>query len=200
MKTRCNASPESLVEIASRYGALLVVVLGVAGCGGDPNALDESKLSAPASGYTLGSGDRVHIVVFGQPDMTGDYTVDGEGKIAFPLIGTVRGGGATAHQLEQTIAHKLSPNYIRNPNVSVDVLTYRPFYIVGEIKNPGSYPYVNGMTIINAVALAGGFTYRAKEDQFYITRGAGAARHKYVAEQATNVAPGDVVTVRERYF
>jgi len=121
--------------------------------------------------------------------------------LAFPLIGQVRAGGMTAHQLEREIESKLKPDYLRDPNVSVVVLTYRPFYIVGEVKTPGSYPYVSGMTIINAVALAGGFTYRAKESSFYLTRTEKDGQKKRVdATPDTTVQPGDVITVRERYF
>ena len=151
--------------------------------------------------YKLGSGDRVRIVVFNQKDMTGEYLVDGTGMLAFPLIGQVRAGGLTAHQLEKAIEAKLKPDYLRDPNVSVVVLTYRPFYIVGEVKTPGSYPYVTGMTIINAVDLAGGFTYRAKESSFYLTRTEKDGQKKRVdATPDTTVQPGDVITVRERYF
>ncbi|MGH3578604.1 MAG: polysaccharide biosynthesis/export family protein, partial [Mycobacterium sp.] len=121
-------------------------------------------------GYKLGSGDHVRITVFGQQDLTGEYAVDGSGMLAFPLIGQVQAGGLTANGLERLLASKLSPNYLKNPSIGVEVLTYRPFYIVGEVKTPGSYQYVAGMTVLNAVALAGGFTYRAREDSFYVTK------------------------------
>jgi protein involved in polysaccharide export with SLBB domain len=151
--------------------------------------------------YKLGNGDKVRITVFGQQDLTGEYFVDGTGMLSFPLIGQVRAGGLTANELERAIANKLKPNYLKNPDVSATVLTYRPFYIVGEVKTPGSYPYVSGMTVINAIALAGGFTYRAKESSFYLTRQEKDGSKKRVdANQETSVQPGDVITVRERYF
>ena len=152
-------------------------------------------------GYKLGPGDHLRINVFNQKDLTGEYLVDGTGLLAFPLIGSVQAGGLTAHELERAITNKLKPDYLRDPNVNVVVLTYRPFYIVGEVKTPGSYPYVSGMTVINAIALAGGFTYRAKESSFYLTRADKDGRkNRMDATPDTSVQPGDVITVRERYF
>jgi polysaccharide export outer membrane protein len=149
-------------------------------------------------GYRLGSGDRVRVIVFGETDMTGEYQIDGKGKLAFPLIGVVDAGGLTATELEKAIADKLSPDYLKDPSVSVEVMTYRPFYIVGEVQKPGAYPYVAGMTILNGVAMAGGFTYRAREGDFYIERG--GQGEKVDAGPNTEVQPGDVITVRERWF
>jgi protein involved in polysaccharide export with SLBB domain len=170
-----------------------------------------SQVSTPANsgataapnvdtGYQLGSGDKVHITVFGQKDLTGDYQIDGVGNLAFPLIGSVHAGGMTATELQQAIASKLSPAYIRNPSVSVEVINYRPFYILGEVKTAGVYPYISGMTVLNAVAIAGGFTYRARENDFYIQRMENGRHIKMDADQDTPVRPGDVITVRERFF
>ncbi len=169
------------------------------GLASQPPAGQQAPVQSPD--YRLGNGDKVRITVFGQQDLTGEYFVDGSGMLAFPLIGQVKAGGLTASELERAIANKLKPNYLKNPDVSAVVLTYRPFYIVGEVKTPGSYPYVSGMTVINAVALAGGFTYRAKESSFYLTRQEKDGSKKRVeASQETPVQPGDVITVRERYF
>lgn len=152
-------------------------------------------------GYRLGSGDRVRITIFGQPELTGEYQVDGTGQLAFPLIGQVQAGGLTGPGLEQALVDKLKPDYLKNPSVSVEVLTYRPFYIVGEVRQPGSYPYVTGMSVINAIALAGGFTYRARESSFYLSRtGPNGEKARLDATPETPVLPGDVITVRERYF
>jgi polysaccharide export outer membrane protein len=160
------------------------------------------NLSAIASpDYRLGSGDHVRITVFGQQDLTGEYQVDGSGKLAFPLIGEIQAGGLTARELERSVRAALSPQYLKDPRVNAEVLAYRPFYILGEVKTPGSYAYVSGMTVINAVALAGGFTPRAKENDFYVARmGGDGHRNKVEASQDTPVQPGDVITVRERWF
>jgi protein involved in polysaccharide export with SLBB domain len=151
--------------------------------------------------YRLGSGDRVRVTVYGQPELTGEYAVDGGGQMSYPLVGQIRAGGMTAHELERALIGKLSPGYLKNPSISVEVLTFRPFYIVGEVRTPGSYPFVNGMTVLNAVALAGGFTYRARENSFYVTRtGEDGAKNKVSAGADATIMPGDIITVRERYF
>lgn len=151
--------------------------------------------------YRLGSGDRVRVTVYGQPELTGEYAVDGSGQMSYPLVGQIRAGGLTAHELEQALIGKLSPGYLKNPSISVEVLTFRPFYIVGEVRAPGSYPFVSGMSVLNAVALAGGFTYRARENSFYVTRTAeDGSKNKITAGADATILPGDIITVRERYF
>jgi polysaccharide export outer membrane protein len=149
--------------------------------------------------YTLGTGDQLRITVFGHDDLSGDFEVGTGGFIAFPLIGEVAAVGATPQELEASIIQKLKPNYLKNPQVSVEVANYRPFYIIGEVKNPGSYAYVGGMRVVNAVAMAGGFTYRAKEKKLLITRAKGGGNQES-ATQDTLVYPGDVIEVPERFF
>jgi polysaccharide export outer membrane protein len=150
--------------------------------------------------YRLGSGDQIRVTVFGHEDLSGEFLVDGTGKIALPLIGNVQAGDVSARELEIAIVDKLRPDYLKNPRVNVEVLNYRPFYIIGEVKKPGSYPYVSGMTVVNAVALAGGYTYRAQEQKLFITRGADPSRTKQEATRDTVVLPGDVIEVPERFF
>lgn len=183
----------------ARY-CLLLALLPVAACSSGPVERAAAIASVDA-GYHLGSGDRVRVTVYGQPEMTGEYAIDGSGMLSFPLIGQVHAGGLSAGGLEQALIDRLQPDYLKNPSVSVEVLTYRPFYIVGEVRTPGGYPYVSGMTVLNAVALAGGFTYRAREDDFYLMRAnSGGQKKRLEAEADTPVLPGDVITVRERYF
>ncbi|MBV9331090.1 MAG: polysaccharide export protein, partial [Alphaproteobacteria bacterium] len=176
---------------------------------GDTQPLREAAYSpaqAPAqstadSDYRLGSGDKVRISVFNQRELTDIYQVDGLGHIAFPLVGQIDAGGLTPRQLEEKVAKVLSPDYVRNPHVSVVVLTYRPFYIIGEVTKPGSYPYMSGMTVLTAAAQAGGFTYRADEDSFDLQRpGADGKKKKIDAKPDTPVQPGDIITVNERIF
>lgn len=183
------------------FAVLAVAGFLLQGCGAPAEPSSEMPVASAADAYKLGAGDHVRITVFGQPDLTGEYTVDGGGMLAFPLVGEVHAGGLTASQLQSALVDKLQPQYLRNPSVSAEILTYRPFYIVGEVRAPGSYPYVAGMTVINAVALAGGYTYRAREDDFYITRrGSPGDRKRLTASANAPVLPGDVITVRERYF
>jgi polysaccharide export outer membrane protein len=145
--------------------------------------------------YQLGPGDKIMVNVFGDKNLSGERQVDGSGAFTFPLIGNVQAGGLSSGQLEALLETKLK-EYMRQPNVSVEILSYRPFYIVGEVRRPGSYPYVDGMTVMNAIAIAGGFTYRAQEKDFVIQRNNSSAG----AGQVTRIAPGDVIVVRERFF
>lgn len=150
--------------------------------------------------YLTGSGDRIRVTVFGHKDLTGEFLIDGSGAIAMPLIGDVQVGGFAVRAIEAAVIAKLKPDYLINPQVSVEVLNYRPFYILGEVKQPGSYPFVNGMTVLTAVAMGGGYTYRARENRTYITRATDPAGKKQPATKATIVLPGDVVEVPERFF
>jgi protein involved in polysaccharide export with SLBB domain len=150
--------------------------------------------------YTMGAGDEVRVTVFGHEDLSGKFQVDGSGVISLPLIGNIAVGGITVRDAEAVIANKLKPDYLKNPRVNVEVLNYRPFYIIGEVKKPGSYPFVNGMTVINAVALGGGYTYRARENNIFITRAKDQSKVKQKATHDTLVLPGDVIEVPERFF
>lgn len=153
---------------------------------------------AAAADYKLGAGDRIKVTVFGHEDLSGELVVSAAGGISVPLIGQVTVGGRTSGDVEKAIVGRLKPDYLKNPQVSVEVLNYRPFYIIGEVKNPGSYPYVSGMRVVNAIALAGGYTYRARSSRLQITRAesgqVGPAGHD------TTVLPGDVIEVPERFF
>ena len=161
-------------------------------------------LVAPAIGqefeYRLGTGDQIRVTVFGHEDLSGEFEVSSNGEIALPLIGKVVALEHTLREVESAIVGKLKPDYLKNPQVSVEVLNYRPFYIIGEVKNPGSYPYVGGMRIVNAVAIAGGFTYRARESKLLITRAKNPKGKSEPANQTTLVLPGDVIEIPERFF
>jgi polysaccharide export outer membrane protein len=150
--------------------------------------------------YTLGSGDKVRVTVFNEEDLSGEFEVSGEGGISLPMLGSIDVKGKNLRQVERDIEALLRDGFLKNPRVSIDVLNYRPFYILGEVKKPGSYPYVNGMTVLNAVALGGGFTYRAKEDKITIIRATDRERKPQTVTPETVVLPGDVVRVEERFF
>ena len=164
-----------------------------------PASAQETAATLPATeGYTLGAGDRVRVIVFEEDLLSGEFELDGEGSFSMPLIGTVDAEGLTPRQLEDRIAELLLDGYLKNPRVSIEVLNYRPFYIIGEVNNPGAYPYKSGMTILNAAALAGGFTYRADEDEVLVTRG-GVGEPVEMAPSAI-VQPGDIIRVTESIF
>jgi protein involved in polysaccharide export with SLBB domain len=145
--------------------------------------------------YQLGSGDKIRVIVFGEEDLGGEFQVDGNGRISLPLIGELQAKGETATRLEQQIAAKLADGYLQSPRVSVEVTTYRPFYVIGEVNKPGEYPYVNGMSALNAIALAGGYTTRANEGPIYIRRNGSLREEKLEADQMTRILPGDVIRV-----
>lgn len=162
-------------------------------------------LAAPSiasdSSYRLGSGDQIRVTVFGEEDLTGQYEIDGSGVVAFPLVGEVTAAGGTARDLERGIAAKLRDGYLKNPTVSVEVLTYRPFFILGEVKRPGSYAYKNGLNVLNAVAMAGGYTYRAKSSVWVITRsGDKNYQEREISNGDFRILPGDTIFIPERFF
>ncbi|GEP57685.1 polysaccharide biosynthesis/export family protein [Reyranella soli] len=216
-----SADASSLVSLRRR--SLFVAMLALAACESDPTPIvqentnpDGSLSLAPtntpggrggagASGrdpdYRLGANDRVRIIVFGQPTLTGEFTLDGSGQLAFPLIGNVNAQGMTTGQLQQTIASRLDPDYLRNPSVSAEVITRRPFYVIGEVQKPGNYPYVTDMTALQAVAMAGGYTYRARQNNLYLKRlDTNGRMVRVAATPETKIRPGDTVEIKERYF
>jgi polysaccharide export outer membrane protein len=175
-------------------------VAGVTGANKYALADEQAELAMRPPEYRTGSGDRLRITVFGHDDLSGEFQVDGSGNISLPLIGNVAVGDRSMDDIENAIVKKLKPDYLKNPRVNVEVVNYRPFYILGEVNNPGSYPYVNGMTVVNAIALSGGYTYRAREDKVLITRSDDPERTKKPATLETVVMPGDIIEVPERFF
>jgi polysaccharide export outer membrane protein len=164
------------------------------------SAAAQGEAISDISSYKLGPGDALRVTVFRHEDLSGQFTLDGEGYFAMPLVGEILAGGRTSRELEDEVEVALkSGGYLVDPQVSIEVLNYRPFYIIGEVNNPGSFSYVNGMTVINAVALAGGFTYRADQDDIVISRG-GSSGPEIEAALDTKVLPGDIIEVQERFF
>jgi polysaccharide export outer membrane protein len=148
--------------------------------------------------YTLDAGDKLRIVVFGQDTLSNTYQVDAAGMVTMPLIGGVTARGLTTAQLSGAIAGRLKQNFIRDPSVAVEVDTYRPFFVLGEVTYPGQYPYVPNMTVEKAVAIAGGFTPRANKRTVTVTRPGGAGRYSLPLQYP--LRPGDTITVSERWF
>jgi len=151
--------------------------------------------------YTLGAGEQVRVVVFGQTQLTGRFTVSDRGEIAVPLLGQIPASGLTTDQLGASIAEDLKDKKILlDPSVSVEVATYRPVFILGEVVKPGQYPYEPGMTALTTIAIAGGFTYRAQTGYVSILRTIDGHAFEGRATRGEPILPGDVVTVYERYF
>jgi polysaccharide biosynthesis/export protein len=154
----------------------------------------------PYGTYRLESGDRVRVVVFGQDNLSRVYGIDSSGSVALPLIGPTGARGLTTSQLANDIANQLRRKYIKDPKVTVEVETYRPFFILGEVNKPGGYPYVNAMTVEAAVALAEGYTERAKQRMVRLTRRFGGVMSTVMVPTDYPVQPGDTIYVLERFF
>lgn len=150
--------------------------------------------------YTLGGGDKLRVIVYGEDDLGGEFVVDENGFVRLPLVGQVAAAGRTVLQFEEDVAAKLGAQYVRNPRVSVEVVISRPFYIIGEVNKPGGYPFVAGMSVLTAVALAGGYTYRANDSVVYIHQKGGSDEEKHPADDTTKIRPGDIIRVVERWF
>ena len=158
---------------------------------------------APADdtkGYTLGAGDKLRITVYNEPDLSGEFEVNGQGVLSVPLIGQVPVIGKTTVEVQALLTQKYGKDYLVNPSVTVEVMNYRPFFIIGEVNHPGSYPYQNGMTVINAVALAGGYTPRANHGGIKIKHSNESTEQERDAKEDSAVLPGDVIEVAERFF
>lgn len=188
------------VMAAAVATALLGSMLtGCAGPGLPPLAAAEATQGL--AGYRLGAGDRLRITVYNEPALTGEYNVTPGGAVAFPLIGVIEAQGRTIDSVGQDLTRKLAGGYVNDPRVSVEVLNYRPFYILGEVNKPGEYPYAAGLTVEQAVALAGGFTYRANDAKVVLRRQASGAQGTVALRgEQVPVLPGDTIRIGQRYF
>jgi protein involved in polysaccharide export with SLBB domain len=194
-----------------KFGMLAALILATA-CGSvtmaqTPAAPMTSAPMAAAStpavadkDYKLGVADKIRILVFNEPTLSGEFQVNANGSVAVPLVGDVPAVGRTTSDLNSDITAKLSDGYLRDPKVSIDVLTFRPFYILGEVNKPGQYEYSTGLTVLNAVATAQGFTYRAEKHKVFIKHPGDATETAVKLESGLQVSPGDTIRIGERYF
>jgi len=150
--------------------------------------------------YKLGSGDKVRILVYNEPNLSGEFLVNASGQLAVPLIGDVTALDRTTTEIRKEIETKLAAGYLRSPQVSIDVLIFRPFYILGEVNKPGDYPYSTGLNVLRAVATANGYTYRADKRHVYLKRAGEKAETKYSISDNPSLHPGDTIRIGERYF
>jgi len=168
------------------------------------NALAQQAQPLPpastAESYVLGPNDRVRLKVYGEPDIAGEYEVDNNGNVSIPLAGHIKAAGLTTRQLERSIASALSKGIVRDPRVNVEIALYRPYYILGEVKKGGEYPYRLGLTVMDAVASAGGFTYRANENKVYLRRSGAGVEEVHALDAPVPIFPGDNIRIPERYF
>lgn len=185
----------------------LALSLMVAGCNdtanlGPVSTSEQDALIRSASGVSpnLQAGEKIRVTVFGEDRLSGDYEIDPGGFVSLPLAGTVKAAGMSKAQLEKELAKKFRGEYLRNPKVTVDVTSFRPIYILGEVSKPGEYAFKGGLNIMSALALAGGPTYRASRSYVLIQHSGEAAFKEYPLSPAIPVTPGDLIRMPERYF
>lgn len=158
-------------------------------------------VTAPASDqYRLGGGDSIHMNVYGETDLSGDFKVTGDGKVSLPLIGDVPAAGLTVPQLQASIEEAYKQGFLKDPKINIEVTNFRPFYIMGEVGKPGEYPYSDGITVLNAVALAEGFTYRAQTKKVFVRHINEDKETVVPLTSSLLVTPGDTIRIGERYF
>ena len=181
----------------------LLFVLAIAGisAGLSVHASAQTPPSASSeASYILGPNDRINFRRHGESDITGEYEINNSGQVSIPLAGHIKAAGATTRQLEKAIASALAKGIVRDPRVNVEIAQYRPYYILGEVKKSGEYPYRHGLTVMDAVASAGGFTYRANENKVLLRRSGAGAEETYPLDAPVPVFPGDNIRIPERYF
>jgi polysaccharide biosynthesis/export protein len=167
-----------------------------------PASLEDQQARAEAATTTprLQPGERIRITVFGEGSLSGDHEIDQSGFVSLPLAGTVKVAGLTQPELEQALAQKFRSEYLRNPKVTVTLVSLRPFYIVGEVEKPGEYAYKSGLNVLTALAMAGGATYRGSRSSVYIQRVGETGMREYPLSSTVMILPGDLIRVPERYF
>ena len=178
----------------------LVLCLVAAACTGQAPIAGSGTAPPAAAVFTLSPGDKIKVATFGEETLSGEFAVTPAGTISFPLIGEVQAAGLQADQLAKAIETRLGEGYLLEPKVSVQVASFRPIYILGEVRKPGEYAYTQGLTVRGAVAKADGFTYRANEKRVYLKRAGEAGETVYPMTADLPVLPGDTIRFAERYF
>jgi polysaccharide export outer membrane protein len=180
--------------------AALAALIAISGCTttAPPLAVDASS---SLQGYRLGAGDRLRVTVYNEPALTGEFALTDNGSLAFPLIGDVPADGKSIVELRDMLTTKLGAGYVANPKVSVEVVNYRPYYILGEVGRAGSYPFVAGLTVSRAIAMAGGYSTRANTSTIFIKRENDPVERSIAIKKTdVKILPGDLIRVGERYF
>jgi polysaccharide export outer membrane protein len=204
------------MRIAFALTLAVCAVLGVAGCSTGSQSVGslgselpqapgsalagQADMAAPPDLMRLQAGDTLRVTVFGEEKLSGDFQVDPSGYVSLPLAGTVLAAGHTKIELERSLTEKFKSKYLRDPKVTVDVASFRPIYVLGEVQRPGEYQYRSGLNVVSALAVAGGVTYRASKSRVLIQRSGEKELKEHDLDPAIPVMPGDVVRVPERYF
>ena len=191
--------------VARRLVAVLGLCLFNSACGGiaaEPaTSADVAALRTAASAPPiLAAGEKINVIVYGETSLSGDYLIDPSGYVSLPLAGTVKAAGFTPAQLQENLEKQFGSKYLTNPKVTVEVVEFRPFYILGEVEKPGAYPYAGGLTVLSAIAIAGGTTYRAKTSEVLIQHLGEDHMREYDLVGPVPILPGDIIQVPRRYF
>jgi len=188
-----------LSMLAALVAASLSVSLGALRTPAAAQGVPEAQRVIPE--YQLGANDKIRVITYGEESLTGEFFIGSTGKVSLPLIGEVQAAGLTISLFQKEVEKALKDgDFLKDPHVSVEVLTYRPFYILGEVTKPGEYPFSNGLTVMNAVATANGFTYRANQKRVFIKRADSNQEQEFPLTSTLPVAPGDTIRVSERFF
>ena len=181
-----------------RFIAIIVLFISISACAITPNS--NNYLVETAGPYRLDTGDIIRVSVYGDKDLTGNFQVSDAGTISYPLVGQINARSFTTKQIAANITAALSNGYMRNPNVAVEIATYRPFFIQGEVTRSGQYPYVYGMTVRAAIAVAGGFSDVAERNKVVIYRKRGAEMIKGTVKLDFPIQPGDTIVILDRWL
>ena len=186
-----------------RGAACLAAVLALAasGCASHLSGpLPASFLGQPSDVYKLGLGDKLRVAVYGEPSLSGEFQVSGDGSITMPLVGNVPAVGLSASELEAALVRRYVAGFLKDPKIAVEVYAFRPYFVFGEVSKPGRYPSTEGATILGAIATAGGFTYRANKKRVFLRRAGDSVEREIDVTAEIRIQPGDVLRVGERYF
>ena len=193
-----------MTRIYCRLAAIVTIGLMMAGCYTDygPVAAEPERIVAPTSvGAVLQPGDVLKVTVYGEDALSGSYTISPSGDIIMPLVGTVRAAGRTKSELGRELTNRYANGkFLQEPKVTVDVASYLPIYVAGEILRPGAYPYSSGLNVLTAITLAGGPTYRASRSSVLVEHAGEVVWQEYPLSATVTIAPGDLIRVPERYF
>lgn len=187
-------------------GVFLPICLLLIGCGANSNlgpiseAERDAIIEAAKASPRLQAGEKIRVTVYGEASLSGDYQIDPSGFLSLPLAGTVKAAGLTQAGLEQELARKFRSEYLKNPKVTVSITEFRPFYILGEVKSPGEYPYKSGLNVLSAIAIAGGTTNRASRSTVLIQRSGGTEMREYSLRSDIPILPGDLIRIPQRYL
>lgn len=192
-----NPLKKAVLVIVS-IGAVVLAACSTGPEKGDPQELTQAGMGM--MGYKLGSGDEIKVTVYDEPELSGPFVVDGQGSISMSLIGQIEVVNLSLTEMSRLIETKLKDGWLKDPKVTAELVKGRPYYILGEVNRPGEYPFVSGLTMMNAIASAGDFTYRADRGRILVKSADSPNEREVVLTPTTTVRPGDTIRIRERFF